>query len=186
MHPRLAELADDLARHRAAVLAAVASVPADDLERRPAPDTWSVAQLVDHLRVVEAGTARMLARRIERARASGVGADAREGSVRGVMDRFDVVASATKYVAPETVWPRDDVTAEEALEALAASRETLLATLRDADDLDLTQVKATHPAFGELDGYQWIVWLGQHESRHARQIEAVRDQLAGQSAGADG
>src|SRR5688500_1774826 len=132
MHPRLAELVDDLVRHRAAVLAAVASVPADDLERRPSADAWSVAQLIDHLRVVEAGTARMLAKRVERARASGVGADTREESVLGAMDRFAVIDAQTKFVAPETVWPRDDATAEEALEGLAASREALLDTLRAA------------------------------------------------------
>jgi hypothetical protein len=178
MHPRLADLTDLLAAQRAELLAAVDTVPAAAREQRAAPDGWSVAQVLDHLARVEAGTARLLARRIARARESGVGADGGEGPVRDRMDRFDVVAGGSRRVAPEVVAPGPDVAAADALASLAASREALHATIRDADGVDLAQVHATHAAFGELDGYQWLLFIGQHELRHARQILAIRDQLA--------
>ena len=180
-HPRLAELTALLADHRAALLAVVDTVPAAARERRPptAADAWSVAEVLDHLAKVEGGTARLLARRIARARESGVGADEGEDSVRDRMDRFDVAGGKVRRTAPELVAPQAGVAAADALAALAASREALLATIRDADGVDLTQVYATHGAFGELDGYQWLLFVGQHEARHTRQIAAVRDALAG-------
>jgi uncharacterized damage-inducible protein DinB len=179
MHPRLAELADALARHRAALLAAVAAVPTADLDRRPDADAWSVAEVLDHLARVEGGTARLLAKRVARARESGVGADPHDDSVLGRLDGFDVAHSPLPRVAPEMVRPASGVSAADALSALDASRQALLATLKDADGLDLTKVLATHAALGELDGYQWVLFIGQHEARHARQIAAIARALAG-------
>ena len=177
MHPRLAELTDDLARQRAALLAAIAAIPAEDLERRAAPDGWSVAEVVDHLSLVESGTARLLAKRAARAREAGCGPETRTDSVRGCMDRWSVVDTPARFQAPEAVRPRAGVTMEAALGALQAAREALLATIREVDGLDLTAVTAMHPAFGELDAYQWIVSTAQHEARHLRQIDAIAASL---------
>jgi len=40
-----------------------------------------------------------------------------------------------------------------------------------ADGLSLGEIKHNHPILGELDLYQWLIFLGQHESRHRKQIE---------------
>src|SRR5690349_18575693 len=136
MHPRLADLIDVLAERRSALLAAVASVPAPDLERRPTPDGWTVAEVLDHLARVEGGTARLLAKRVARARESGVGPDEGTDPVRDRLAHFDVAGSPTPRVAPELVRPAEGVRAESALAALQDSREALLATLRDADGVD--------------------------------------------------
>ena len=184
MHPRLADLTDLLAERRAALLAAVAAVPAADLERRPTPDGWSVAEIVDHLARVEGGTARLLTKRVERARESGVGPDEGADPVRDRLAHVDVAGSPTTREAPEIVRPRPGVSAESALAALRDSREALLGTLREADGVDLSRVVATHAALGELDGYQWILFVAEHEARHARQIDVVREALADRPEGA--
>jgi hypothetical protein len=31
--------------------------------------------------------------------------------------------------------------------------------------------KHTHPVLGELDLYQWLIFVGQHEGRHKKQID---------------
>ena len=173
MHPRLAELTDDLARQRAALLSAIAAIPAEDLERRTAPDGWSAAELVDHLSLVEAGTARLLAKRAARAREAGCGPETRTDSVRGCMDRWSIPDAPVRIQAPETVRPRPGVGMEAALTSLQEARAALLATIEEIDGLDLTEVKATHPAFGELDAYQWIVSIVHHEARHLRQLAAL-------------
>jgi hypothetical protein len=178
MHPRLAELTDVLAERRATLLAAVDAVPAAARERRPARDVWSVAELLDHLARVEGGTARLLAKRIARARESGVGPDPATDSVRRRLDRFDVAGSPVPRVAPEFVLPGEGVTTADALAALRTSRDALLATIRDADGVDLGQVHASHPALGELDGYEWLLFIGEHELRHARQLATIGAALA--------
>jgi len=68
MHPRLEELDAFLTRTRADVLGAVDDVPDAARDRRPADGGWSVAEVLDHLRAVEAGSAALLARRAMRAR----------------------------------------------------------------------------------------------------------------------
>jgi hypothetical protein len=176
MHPRVSELIATLDRERAGVLAAVARIPADALERRPAPDVWSAAHVVEHLRVVEAGTARLLARRLARAREAGLPPETETDSVLGSLDRFQVIAG-NRRVAPEMVAPPAEVNAEQALAGLAESREALLGVLRDGDGLALGQVRATHQLFGDLDLYQWTLFVAQHEARHARQLHEIAARL---------
>ncbi len=47
-----------------------------------------------------------------------------------------------------------------------------------ADGLSLGEIKHTHPVLGELDLYQWLIFLGQHESRHKKQIERTLNSIS--------
>ena len=61
MHPRLAELLSHLDSERDALDRVVSEVPPEARDRRPAPDSWSVAEVLDHLARVEGGVARLVA-----------------------------------------------------------------------------------------------------------------------------
>lgn len=180
MHPRVAELVDLLTRNRAGLLASVAAVPAESLERRAAPGVWTVAEVLDHLQLVEAGSARLLARRLQRAREAGLGAETDESSL--------LANAASRYAgregivreAPELVRPREGVDAESALTGLQQSREALLEVVRDGDGLALGEVRANHAAFGELDLYQWLHFIADHEAHHEAQIRRIGAALAGE------
>jgi hypothetical protein len=76
-----------------------------------------------------------------------------------------------KMQSPTTVEPRANADLKEALEGLKTSRESLRAAALAANGLALSEIKHTHPFLGELDLYQWIIFLGQHEARHRKQIE---------------
>ena len=80
LHPRIEELIEFLAQHRRRVHEAVASVPAELRERKPAPDRWSVAEVIEHLAMIEQRVAALLTKRVTGARASGVGPDHRPGT----------------------------------------------------------------------------------------------------------
>lgn len=56
-------------------------------------------------------------------------------------------------------------------EILESSREALRAAAVSASGLSLGEIKHTHPILGELDLYQWLIFVGQHEGRHKKQIE---------------
>ena len=73
--------------------------------------------------------------------------------------------------APETVRPRANADINEALAGLESSREALRAAAVAASGLSLGEIKHTHPFLGELDLYQWLIFVGQHEGRHKKQIE---------------
>lgn len=181
MHPRLAELDDLLTRQRAALLAAVAEVPADHLDTPPAAGQWSVGQLLEHLRLVEDGSARLLARRLARAREQGLGEETETSSVAESLDRRWLMDGEAR-TAPEMVTPAPAVRAAEALAGLAESRAALQQVMRDGDGLALGQVRATHAALGDIDFYQWLQFIAWHEARHARQLHAIAAALAGSAA----
>jgi DinB family protein len=168
VHPRTAELTDYLARTRATLLAAVRTVPRDVARRRPSPDAWSVAEIVDHVRIVEASVARMLGRMLDRADALEPAADT--SSVLGSLDRFALLERRNPITSPEQVRPGPDPDLDEALRGLAQSRCDLDAVLRRADGLAVDGLLAPHPLLGPLSFNQWILFVAQHEARHTTQL----------------
>ena len=67
--------------------------------------------------------------------------------------------------------PRTNIDISEALDGLESSREALRAAVVSASGLSLGEIKHTHPVLGVLDLYQWLIFVGQHEGRHKKQIE---------------
>ena len=78
-------------------------------------------------------------------------------------------------VAPERVRPDGGWTRPAALAAIAGSRGELQRAFVAADGLALGSLRHPHPTLGELDLYlyQWILFIGQHEARHAGQLTEI-------------
>jgi hypothetical protein len=183
MHPRLAELVDYATAQRAALLNAVATVPESLRDERMHPDTWSVAEVLEHLHGVERGIARLLVRTIERGRQAGIPEERETGSLLNSLDRYDLTRRDRRIMAPDPVAPRGDYTAAQALAALALSREALLAAIRSGNGLALGELTFPHPLLGSLDLYQWVLFVGQHEARHGAQIAEIGRAQAGPGPG---
>jgi hypothetical protein len=58
-----------------------------------------------------------------------------------------------------------------------ASRAELHDAIRAADGLALGSIRQTHARLGELDLYQWILFVGEHEARHVQQAAEIAEQL---------
>jgi hypothetical protein len=172
MHPRLAELVDYAAAQRKLLLVAVSTVPEPLRDERTHTGTWSIAQVLEHLHRVESGIARLLLRTIERGRAR-IPEEQETGSLLNSLDAYDLVRRDRRLLAPGPVAPRGEYTAAQGLAALALSREALLAAIRSGDGLALGELTFPHPLLGSLDLYQWILFVGQHEARHAAQIAEI-------------
>ena len=177
MHARLAEIVEYLDTSRTELLDAVHAVPPEQRDRRPTPESWSVAEILDHLYKVEAGSSNLLAKRIARAKEAGLAAERETSSLLSCMDAYRIEDRTRKLAAPEIVQPRTDVSADAALAELVAAGAALVEALREADGYDLTMVTATHPRLGEINMYQWAVFIGKHELRHAAQVRATLDAL---------
>jgi hypothetical protein len=171
MHARLAETMSYVEEKRKELLQSFAGVPGDRLCRRAATDGWSVAEILEHLRMVESGIARLITKRVGQAREAGLGKEKSTASVMQSFDRYSAVLEGAVLKSPATVQPRADVDISEALEGLESSREALRAAVVSANGLSLSEIKHTHPVLGELDLYQWLIFVGQHEGRHKKQIE---------------
>jgi hypothetical protein len=173
MHPRLAELVDYATVQRRVLFDAVSTVPDPFRDQRLHAGLWSIAEVLEHLHRVESGVARLLLQTIERGREVGISEERETGSLLNRLDAYDLTRRSRRVRAPEQVAPRGAYTAAQALEALVLSREALLEAIRSGDRLALNELTFPHPLLGSLDLYQWILFVGQHEARHAAQIAEI-------------
>ena len=158
-----------LATERAALLAAVDRVAAPDRERRPAPDRWSVAEILEHLATVEQSVAKLIATRGREPLPAQDEAvvpldEARIARLRGRERRIDV---------PDRMRPNGSMSTAAAIEALGASRALLLDAVKNADPVALAQRSYVHPIVGRIVLRDWIAFVAHHEARHADQIHEI-------------
>ena len=171
MHARLAEAMNYVEERRRELLKSFEGVPGDRLCRRATAEGWSVAEILEHLRMVEAGVARLITKRVGQAREAGLGEERSTDPVLPTFERHSIKLENAVLQAPATAHPRTNIDISEAVEGLESSREALRAAAVSANGLSIGEIKHTHPILGELDLYQWLIFVGQHEGRHKTQIE---------------
>jgi DinB superfamily len=178
MHARLAETMTFVEEKRRELLQSFDGVEGDRLCRRAAPDGWSVAEILEHLRMVESGVARLITKRVGQAREAGLGEEKSTAPVLPSFDRYSAILEKAVMKSPPTVVPRANIDISDALEGLESSREALRAAVVSATGLSLGEIKHTHQILGELDLYQWLIFVGHHEGRHKKQIERTLKSIA--------
>jgi uncharacterized damage-inducible protein DinB len=178
VHPRIQELIDHIASHRRDVYAAVATVPEQLRDQRPAPGRWSVAEVLEHLSLIERRVAALLSAQVTAARANNVGPDVETSSVVASFSNIERVTDRTNKIdSPEPVEPTGTLDAQASAHALAESRAVMLTALQHADGVALGELVQLHPVLGPLNMYHWIVALGLHDARHAAQIREAGEIL---------
>ncbi len=178
MHNRIRQLLEYLDGTIAEVRTAVDSVPAELHTERPAPDRWSVAEVVDHLSLVEQRIAAQAAKQIEAGRVAGLGPDANTTNVLESFDAARVVDRRRRVVASENAQPRHGVDLPTAWSALTRAREAVQAAVLSGDGLNLSELVVPHSVLGHMNLYHWIAFIGAHELRHAEQIREVGADLS--------
>jgi uncharacterized damage-inducible protein DinB len=178
MHPRLAELSEYLVQQRRVLLEAADAVPGELWPARPAAGRWSVSEILEHLHRVERGTAALLTKRIATARETGHALDGETTSVMGTLAPYALDDRTRRIEVPERVLPTENPDRPTIERRLAESRAALLAAMERGDGLALGEIRHTHPRLGELDLYQWILAIAEHEKRHTAQVREVAAQLA--------
>src|ERR1700719_22640 len=121
MHARLAETMTFVEAKRRELLQSFDGVEGDRLCRRAAPDGWSVAEILEHLRMVESGVARLITKR------AGLAEEKSTASVLPSFDRYSAILEKAVMKSPPTVVPRANIDISDALEGLESSREALRA-----------------------------------------------------------
>lgn len=178
LHPRIQELIDFLVSHRREVHDAVSAVPAELRDRKPAPGRWSVAEVLEHLAMIERRVAALLTMRVTEAREQGVGPDPDTSSVVASFEHADILTDrAKKIVTPKAGVPSGAVGTIAGTEALDTAQAEMIASLRSANGVSLQNLVAAHPVLGPLNLYHFIVALGLHDVRHAAQIREIGQSL---------
>lgn len=179
MHPRLAAVITHIDTVRTELLAAVDEIPEPLREARPTEAAWSVAEILEHLSRVEKGIAKLVALKLGEMQM--LAAPPKEADEIAPVNfaRFAMLADrANRIEAPERVIPLGEMSAESARAALQETRGVLLDQLHAADGLALSSVRHPHPFLGELDLYEWVQFIGEHERRHVEQIRELAAHFA--------
>lgn len=177
MHPRIEEVINYLDTERTALREAVELVPPALRDQSPGTDRWSVAQVLQHLVMIEKRVGRGMTKWVADARAGGVGPETETSSVMNSLPLQAIADRSQRRSAPEEVRPQGDIDAKSAWAALEQSRETLRAAILAGDGLALSEVIQPHPVLGPINLYQWVLFVGSHETRHAGQVREIAAEL---------
>ncbi len=135
----------------------------------PAPGSWSVSQVLEHLTVLEGLFVDVRFPMLMQAPPS----EPRAGVEQTDAIILESVPDRTvKITAPGPICPSGQCPPAELLERFRAHREKTMALARETDGL--REHVAPHPVLGPLDAYQWLLAVAAHTRRHVGQIQEVK------------
>lgn len=147
---------------------------------RAAENTWTVAEIVEHLSITERGLLKVMSQMLAGVEAAaGAGSPTKTDAAAPVaiqpfsLDAYIERARGEKYEAPEFIRPTGAAAVADSLAHLAASRAELENLRPRFERADLSAQLFPHPAFGPLNLYQWLAFIGIHEARHLNQIDRL-------------
>lgn len=177
VHARVAEIVTHLDASRVVVEQAIESVPEHLRDRRPDPDRWSVAEVLEHLSIVDGQIAALFAARVGAARDAGLAAERETTPVSGMFKVHRMLDRSRRIESSERSLPLGQLGWRGAADAFIRQHDALRDTVLSLDGLALADVVATNPVFGPLNMYQWVLFAGGHEQRHAAQIVDIGTSL---------
>jgi hypothetical protein len=159
-----------LEKTRAEVLRATKGLSDAQWNFKPAPDRWSVAEIVEHIAATEDFLMDTVRDKVMKAPARTEADDVKaldEMVLQKIPDR------TTKAQAPEPLKPTDRFgSPKDSLKHFRDSRAETIAFLKKTDDL--RQHATDSPLGKKLDGYEWVLFVAAHSERHTKQIEEVK------------
>ena len=178
MHPRIQEVLAHLDQSHAELHRIVLNVPSAMRERSPGEGRWSVAGIIEHLALVEDRVGKSIDNTLQAARANGLGRDTETSPVTPTFDQTLIRDRTQTIVAREGALPTG-IDCDSAWALFDKHRSTTRELVIAADGEDLSAVTLQHGRFGLINIYQWLLFLGGHESRHADQVRATAKALVG-------
>jgi DinB superfamily len=152
---------------RGFLIESVSGLSAAQWDFKPADDTWSIAENMEHIVLIESGIHAIIESMSDAPEAAPAGN-------RLEMDDFilyEVPKRSRKGKSRAQAYPTHRWTGPEALHLFMERREQsirLLVSRRLRDHV------VAHPLFGPWDGYQWLLAAASHGARHTAQICEVK------------
>jgi hypothetical protein len=160
-----------LAVSRVRLLGLVESLSAEQWVFHPGEGRWSIGDCVEHVTRVESRVMGFIGQKLEGPPLAEIPASVREKDA----SLMKVVPDRTKRrQAPEAARPEGKCADGGQLLAEFLKTRTKSAQFAAETRADLRSYTHPHGAFGDLDCYQWLLLMGLHTERHARQIEEIK------------
>jgi hypothetical protein len=142
---------------------------------KPAPDRWSIAEIVEHMVLAQELILGPIHEQLSKAPAPS------EPNTKAVDDAvINLVPDRTaKFQAPDVLQPTGRWKPAVSMERLLKNYAQLKATLETPDlrehAIEALPLKAVSKgAYDSMDGYQWVLAAAAHTERHTKQILEVR------------
>jgi hypothetical protein len=166
-----AALVTELQASHQEVVETVKTLSPGQLAFKPAPDRWSVTECLEHISNTEVALFGYIVKKVlATPAATGEAKQKAAGKDDAVMKM--VTDRTARFQAPAEIQPSGKY----------ATREAVLQAFGDGRKKTLEFVKTTEQdlrghvlrgAVGEMDGYQWLLYLSGHTRRHLAQIKEV-------------
>lgn len=166
------EIYQTIDKTRAKLIETVSVVSDEKGKARGNGEGWSVAEIVEHLGIVEDGITRIINKMLENAEKDGKKSDGTFNPPLSLV-KYAETANGQKYQAPERIHPQGFQSLEKSLAKLSENRTVLRTLQTRIESVDSTEPKFPHPSFGNLNLYEWLAFIGLHEFRHLQQIKRI-------------
>ena len=158
-------VADQFADSRERLLGVVRGLTPEQWAFRPGQGRWSIGECLEHVVRVENRVIGLIGKKLKEPAEAPKPPDSaaeKEAALMKLVPDRSARREAPEPVRPSGEWP-------EAAALLAQFEKTRSGTTQFVAGIgaDLRIHFLPHPAFGELDCYQWLLVLGLHGARHA-------------------
>lgn len=156
-------------RTRQRLLEQVLPLSFEELNQKPDSNTWSIAQVCEHIALAETSFAKAIRYGLKQ-----------EDNPYNHPKPIHVLSDRSQKVkAPDIVAPGEKpLELQEILDLLSNSRTLFLQVLEQVDDPSvLTKKTVPHPLFGDLPLHQWTELIYLHEDRHIEQIKEIKEKI---------
>src|SRR3954454_11002064 len=159
-----AKAADYLISTRDNLRQSLRDVAEEQWDFKPAPEQWSIAEVLEHVVLIETRIHNLIRKMPEAPEAEPDRDNQRiEEFILANLHRRSRKVQAPPHLLPTRRW-----SPEEMLQQFGNSRDKTLQLLAEAPGL--RGHVFPHPLFGPWDGYQWLLALAGHTARHTGQI----------------
>lgn len=142
---------------------------ANQQHKKLSENTWSAAQVVEHLAITEKGFRNAIDYALTQPQSSGTDEKKSNNYVRKASNNRSV-----KVEAPERVQPKNGLGIQQSLQLFKTQRADNIAFFENLDaSIDVHAHFWKHPFFGEIDVYQIGLVLSAHLERHLQQLEEI-------------
>ena len=138
--------------------------------KRPAENEWSIAEVVQHLCLVEERVTEALEKGLE-------GGSPKVGFLKKLIPMRIVSIRFKKFQAPKMVTPSETPPMDEILQNYDRARGRLKQFCVDCGPERLKTMSVKHPFMGDIDGLAAVSMLNFHEERHYKQIREILKKL---------
>ena len=149
---------------------AIRSTDPSLLSKRPGENEWSIAEVVQHLCLVEERVLAELKKKLD-------GEPARVGFLKRLIPMWIVSSRLVRVQAPKLVTPNDPPPMDELLNTYNDAREQMKRLCAEYGRNRLRKVCLKHPVLGDIDGVAAVSMVGFHEQRHYKQIREILKKL---------